>query len=283
MRVLWFVALFVGLGISFSGGQQTISPTSSPVPDSQPARVKVYTLGPGVIAPELIPPNLAPIPIGNCKNKMDGKVVLSVLVDESGQPRNIMFLKPLGTDLDKLALKLVTADRFKPGTHDGAPVVVGLSVDVVFQACIDEITDDAGKKATWLRLRFQPEQKLGNPPHPPEHAVLTVSTLSLEDTYKASAPLYRVGGKVSAPVPINNVVAEFGDEAKRAKYEGVCIFSLVIDVHGMPQNVRIVKPLDYGLTEKAIDAVSKSRFKPAMRNGEPVPVMVNFEVEFHLI
>jgi hypothetical protein len=43
-----------------------------------------------------------------------------------------------------------------------------------------------------------------------------------------------------------------------------------------------VKPLGYGLSEKAIEAVSRYRFKPAMKNGEPVPVMVNVEVNFRL-
>jgi len=37
--------------------------------------------------------------------------------------------------------------------------------------------------------------------------------------------LYKVGGQVSQPVPLNNVEAEFSDEARRAKYQGVCIIS----------------------------------------------------------
>jgi TonB family protein len=133
-----------------------------------------------------------------------------------------------------------------------------------------------------VALRSQPEQKLGTPPHPPEDSVLTASALSFEDTYKASAPLYRVGGKVSAPVPINTVEAEFSEEAKRAHFGGVCIVSLIDDVYGRPQHMRIVRSLGYGLNEKAIEAVSKYRFKPAMKDGQPVPVEVNIEVNFHL-
>jgi len=150
MRALWIVALFVGLGISFSGSQQT-GPSAPPKPDSQPARVKVYSVGPDVTAPELLPLNLTGMSTGNCKKKMDGKVVLSALVDETGQPRNIMFLRPLGTDLDKLALQLATADRFNPGTHDGKPVVVAQSVELNMQACLEETKNDAGKKIPWLR------------------------------------------------------------------------------------------------------------------------------------
>jgi TonB family protein len=46
--------------------------------------------------------------------------------------------------------------------------------------------------------------------------------------------------------------------------------------------MRIVRSLGYGLNEKAIEAVSKYRFKPAMKDGQPVPVEVNIEVNFHL-
>ena len=271
MRALWFVALFVGLGISFSGGQQP-SPSALPKPDSQLARVKVYTLGPGVTAPELLP--LAPLsfPTEKCKRKMDGKVVLSVLVDEKGQPRNLMFLHPLGTDLDKFALQIAAADRFKPGMHEDAPVVVGESLEVAMQSCVVEKKNDAGKKTYLLQLRSKPVQKLGDLPQPPEEVVLA----------SGNAGITHVGGSVTTPVPLNNVEAEFSSEARREKYQGACLISLLVDAHGMPQNVRVVKPLKYGLSEKAIEAVNKYRFRPAMKDGKPVPVRITIEVNFHL-
>jgi hypothetical protein len=50
----------------------------------------------------------------------------------------------------------------------------------------------------------------------------------------------------------------------------------------MPEDIKIVRNLDHGLGLKAIEAVNKYRFKPAMKNGEPVPVFVNIEVNFKL-
>ena len=60
---------------------------------------------------------------------------------------------------------------------------------------------------------------------------------------------------VSAPVPLNNVEAEFSDEARRAKYQGVCLISLIVDAQGNPQNPRVVRALGMGLDEKALEAV----------------------------
>jgi TonB family protein len=235
-----------------------------------------------VTAPELLPRAPLPYPTGKCKKKEDGKVLLYVLVDEKGQPRNLMFLHPLGTDLDKFALQIAAADRFNPGTHDGVPVVVGESLEVDMQSCVVEKKDDAGKKTPWLQLRSEPVQKFGILSQPPEEAVLTPIGLSFEDSYKAAAPYYRVGGDVSAPVLINSVDPEFTDEARRAKHGGVCIISLIVDVYGRPQHVHVVRALGMGLDQKAIEAVNHFRYKPAMKDGQPVPVMVNVEENFRI-
>jgi outer membrane biosynthesis protein TonB len=40
--------------------------------------------------------------------------------------------------------------------------------------------------------------------------------------------------------------------------------------------------LDYGLDLKAMEAVEKSRFKPAMKNGEPVPVSITIKLDLSL-
>jgi TonB family protein len=99
----------------------------------------------------------------------------------------------------------------------------------------------------------------------------------------AGGGLYRVGGGVSVPVVLNDVQAEFSDEARRDKYQGVCIVSIIVDTQGNPQNPRVVRPLGMGLDEKALEAVRKYKFKPAMKDGKtPVPVMVNIEINFRL-
>ncbi len=95
--------------------------------------------------------------------------------------------------------------------------------------------------------------------------------------------VYQIGGGVSPPVPLNSVEAEFSDEARRAKYQGVCLISMIVDANGMPQNPRVVRPLGMGLDEKALEAVRKYRFKPALKDGKtPVPVMITVEVNFRL-
>jgi TonB family protein len=282
MRNYFVVAIFFLLTAGYSNGQQTSLLVPKNSLDLQSDRVKVYSAGPDVTAPELLPLDLSPFHDEKCGNKLDGKVELALLVDTEGKPRNIVFDEPFSTDLEKLALKIVSEERFKPGIHDGIPVVVAQSVEVELKACVDEVKDDSGKKKYRLQLMSQPEQRFGPLPQPPKEAILTTGDAAGLANSIDGSPLYRAGGEVSAPVALNNVQAEFSDEARQAKYQGICVLSLIVDEKGKPQNIRVVRKLGMGLDEKAIEAVSQYHFKPAMRNGVPVPVKINVEVNFRL-
>jgi periplasmic protein TonB len=94
--------------------------------------------------------------------------------------------------------------------------------------------------------------------------------------------MMRVGGGVSAPVLIYSVEPEFSDEARRAKYQGICVVSLIVDKNGMPQDIQVVRPLGMGLDQKAVAAVREYKFKPAYYHGHPVSVPINVEVNFRI-
>jgi protein TonB len=96
--------------------------------------------------------------------------------------------------------------------------------------------------------------------------------------------LRRVGDGVTAPKAIFQPEAEFSDEARRAKYEGTVVVTLIVDANGNPQGVHVSRSLGMGLDEKAVEAVQKYKFKPALdqTTGKGVPVMVSVEVRFRL-
>ncbi len=103
------------------------------------------------------------------------------------------------------------------------------------------------------------------------------------DDQSADARIYNVGGNISAPVVLKSMEAKFSDEARRAKYQGVCVISLIVDAQGKPQNAKVIRPVGMGLDANALEAVRKYKFKPAMKNGKtPVPVIITVEVDFHL-
>jgi periplasmic protein TonB len=94
--------------------------------------------------------------------------------------------------------------------------------------------------------------------------------------------VYTPGGGVSNPIPIVTPEAEFSDEARRAKYQGMCMIAIIVDTHGYPQSPRVIRSLGMGLDEKALEAVRQYRFKPALKNGKPVAVRITVAVNFRL-
>ena len=91
-----------------------------------------------------------------------------------------------------------------------------------------------------------------------------------------------VGGGVSAPQLIHSVDPEFTDQARRANLQGIVSIQLIVDSRGNPQNIHVVRHLGMGLDQKAEEAVSQYRFRPAMYQGHPVAVQLVINVNFHL-
>ena len=58
--------------------------------------------------------------------------------------------------------------------------------------------------------------------------------------------------------------------------------TLVVGTDGIPRDLKIARPLGLGLDDKALEAVRQWRFSPATKDGEPVAVLINAEVNFHL-
>lgn len=67
------------------------------------------------------------------KNKLQGTVQLSLVIDATGTPTQIAVLRPLGLGLDENAIEAVSQWKFSPGMKNGAPVAVQTQVQVTFR------------------------------------------------------------------------------------------------------------------------------------------------------
>jgi len=94
--------------------------------------------------------------------------------------------------------------------------------------------------------------------------------------------VFRVGGGVSAPRAIDSPSPDYSEEARKAKYQGTVVLWLIVDANGKPRDVKVARSLGMGLDQKAIEAVRLWKFQPAMKDGTPVAVQINVEVNFHL-
>jgi TonB family protein len=95
--------------------------------------------------------------------------------------------------------------------------------------------------------------------------------------------VYRPGNGVTPPVVIGKADPEYSEEARIARLAGTVWLSLVVGEDGNVRDIRDATSLGLGLDEKAVDAVSRWRFRPGLKDGMPVPVGVNVEINFRLL
>ena len=94
--------------------------------------------------------------------------------------------------------------------------------------------------------------------------------------------IFTVGGGVSAPRAIYDPEPQYTDEARKSKLQGVVMLAVIIGPDGRARDIRVSRSLGMGLDEKAIETVRTWKFEPARKDGQPVAVVVNIEVNFRL-
>ena len=78
------------------------------------------------------------------------------------------------------------------------------------------------------------------------------------------------------------VAPDYTEEARKKKITGNVQVRVIVDQQGRPQDIRVVRGLGSGLDEKAVEAVRQYKFRPAKKNGVPVPVQLYIEVNFQI-
>ncbi len=89
-----------------------------------------------------------------------------------------------------------------------------------------------------------------------------------------------VGAGVSPPRITHKVEPEYSPLARADRVQGTVVFQIIVDEHGLPRDFQVISPLGFGLDEKAEQAITKWRFAPGMKDGQPVPVIARIEVDF---
>lgn len=98
---------------------------------------------------------------------------------------------------------------------------------------------------------------------------------------RSAAPSFDLN--VKPPVLLSKVEPAYSDEARKAKYQGTVLLTVDIGADGKVAGVRVARSLGLGLDEKAVEAVTRWKFAPAMKDMSPVPITVQVEVNFRLL
>lgn len=82
------------------------------------------------------------------------------------------------------------------------------------------------------------------------------------------------------PRLISHTEAKYSDDARAKGIEGNVVVGFTVDHDGIPQGIQIKRSLYPSLDQAAIEAVRTWRFEPAMKNGQPVSMWMEAEINF---
>jgi protein TonB len=80
----------------------------------------------------------------------------------------------------------------------------------------------------------------------------------------------------------HKVEPSYSKQARQKRIQGTVLLYIQVDARGRAINMRVLHSLAGGLDEKAMEAVRKWKFNPAMKDGKPVTVEAQVEVNFRL-
>jgi TonB family protein len=146
------------------------------------------------------------------------------------------------------------------------------------------------------RCRFSAVIENGNPVQVPVLAVLRNDDIQLfRDDSFPSAPTEPIAeqiargelfdpkaGQMKPPKATYAPDPQYSEPARILKFGGVGVLGLIIDRDGKVRDIWVSRKLGLGLDQKAIQTVRSWRFEPALKDGSPVPVIVNVEVAFRV-
>ena len=102
---------------------------------------------------------------------------------------------------------------------------------------------------------------------------------SMEPTDPA---IVRPGPGVDGPKLVKNLVATSNDYAQRSEVAGVASYKVILDPQGKPIGVAVYRPIGFGLDENAVNAIRKSTFTGATKDGKPVSTVIDMWVNFRI-
>ncbi len=81
---------------------------------------------------------------------------------------------------------------------------------------------------------------------------------------------------------LSNIEPPSNDYAQTNGVAGMALYHAIIGADGKPEEIVVGRPIGFGLDENAVETIKKVSFQPAIKDGKPVPVLLDLVVQFRI-
>jgi TonB family protein len=114
-----------------------------------------------------------------------------------------------------------------------------------------------------------------------ESKLLIPDLILSDESVSKGAPIIQMSPSIR-PSVLHYEKAKYTEEARQAKMQGTVELQVIFRSDGVIVIQRVIRYLPYGLTQTAVEAASKFKFKPAMKDGSPVSLRGSLEFSLNL-
>jgi TonB family protein len=208
-------------------------------------------------------------PIEAVKQEIQGEVVVHLLISETGDVEKADAISgdPM---LVRSATDAMKKWKFKPYLKDGHPVKVStrMTYDFAFKDRVKDVSPDT--------TPTEPKPLSGAPS--PTPSIVSSASPSLDS--RSLQPV-RVASAISQGMLIHRVTPIYPASARINHVQGTVLLQAVIGKDGHLKSLTVISGPEE-LRSAAIGAVQQWRYRPYMKEGEPVDVSTTITVNFTL-
>ena len=104
--------------------------------------------------------------------------------------------------------------------------------------------------------------------------------IGLDDT--VNVPVVDITENTVPPKALHKPKPKYPERARNAGKEGVVKLEATIGIDGKASDIEVLEGIGYGCDEAAIEALKRSRFTPAQKDGKPVAIRIIIPYRFKI-
>jgi len=200
------------------------------------------------------------------EQKIEGKVVMSFIVENDGSVNKVRVKQQVSPELDAEALRLFRMLLWEPAISMGQPV-----------ASENEYTINFNIKKYNKHCKQRGYTSSTYPFQPVDSSYIVYEYSQTEN--KPIAVFDEKGMRLKDFIAKN---IKYPETAYRQNLSGIVTLGFVVEPHGRVSNIKVLQDVGGGCNQEAIRLLQMIKWMPGIKDGKAVRTIMNIDIEFRL-